>query len=83
MATRSLPTVTYDGRLLLEDAAAKGLEPKDLADKSKGKLSLRTVYRFLSNEVQTGRTARILASIVGRPVGRYLVRSSRRLAVAS
>lgn len=77
MATRSLPKVVFDGRLMLEDAAAKNLDPKQLASRAKGKdrLSLRTVYRFLSGEVQTQNTARILARIIGRPVSRYIVRS--------
>lgn len=77
MATRSLPRVTFNGQLLLEDAAAKGLDAKALAQKTTGKnrLSLRTVYRFLSGEVQTSRTANILASVIGKPVSRYIVRT--------
>lgn len=84
MATRSLPKVVYDGTLMLEDAASKGLDPKKLAAATKGKdrLSLRTVYRFLSNEVQTPNTARILAAVIGRSVARYIVRS-RQEAIAS
>jgi hypothetical protein len=61
---------------MTEDAAAKGLEPKDLARLARGRLSLRTVYRFLSNEVQTGRTAKELAKIVNRPVSRYVIRTA-------
>jgi hypothetical protein len=78
MATRSFPQVAYDGRLMAEDAAVKGLDAKDLAARSGGELSLRTVYRFLSNDVQTPRTARILARLIGRPVGRYVIRSGSR-----
>lgn len=77
MATRSLPQIAYDGRLMAEDAAVKGLEPKDLAVRSRGQLALKTVYRFLGNEVQTGRTAKILAHIIGRPVSRYVIRTAR------
>lgn len=79
MATRSLPQVAYDGRLMLEDAATKGLDPKSLARKSRG-ISLRTVYRFLSNQVQTTATAKELARVIGRPVGRYVIRSQRAVA---
>lgn len=75
MATRLVPRVAYDGRLMAEDAAAKGLGPQELADKTLGKLSQRTVYRFLSNEVQTNRTARVLAGVLGRNVARYVIRS--------
>lgn len=84
MATRSLPKVEYDGRLMLEDAAAKSLDAKKLAALTKGKdrLSLRTVYRFLSGNVQTANTARVLAAVIGRPVARYIIRS-RSEAVAS
>lgn len=74
MATRSLPKVTYDGQLLAEDAAEKGWEPRDLARKARG-LSERTVYRFLSGEVQTPHTAKELARVVGQPISRYLIRA--------
>lgn len=82
MATQALPQVAYDGQLMAEDAASVGLGPRELADKTRGKLSQRTVYRFLANEVQTNRTAKILAGVLKRSVGRYVIRS-RQHALAS
>lgn len=81
MATQ-VPQVAYDGQLMAEDAASDGLGAKELAGLTQGKLSQRTVYRFLANEVQTNRTATILADVLKRPVGRYVIRS-RESAVAS
>lgn len=77
MATRSMPRVAFDGQLMAEDAAVKGWGPQELAAKTRGKLSQRTVYRFLSNEVQTTRTAKILASVLGYSIRRYLISASR------
>lgn len=79
MATRSQPRITYNGQLMAEDAASKGFDAKKLAKLSDGRLSLRTIYRFLSNEVQTVTTANELARIIGRPVSRYVVRSEERV----
>jgi len=64
---------------MLEDAASKGMDPKALARKCEG-ISLRTIYRFLSNQVQTTHTANELARVIGRPVGRYVIRSREALA---
>lgn len=83
MATHSLPKVTYDGQRMAEDAAAQGLGARELADKTRGKVSERTVYRFLSGEVQTVETAKILARVLGRRVARYIVRAARPEALAS
>lgn len=73
---RSLPRVAYDGKLMAEDVAEKGWEPRDLARRAKG-ISLRTVYRFLSGEVQTAHTAKELARVIEQPISRYLIRSRR------
>lgn len=75
MAMRSIPRVRYNGQLLMEDAAAAGLDAKALADRANGALTLRTIYRFLSGEVQTVQTANVLAAVLGQPVGRYVARS--------
>lgn len=80
MATRRLPRVAYDGQLMAEDAAGKGWGPQELAAQTIGQVSQRTVYRFLSNEVQTVTTAKALAAALGRPVSRYLLRESRKVA---
>ncbi len=73
MATRRrLPTVTFDGDLMTRDAAGKGWGPQQLADATPG-ISQRTVYRFLSNEVQTVTTAKALAKALGYSVRRYLI----------
>lgn len=79
MATRT-PRVAFDGRLMAEDAAAKKLDAKKLALKTR--LGLRTVYRFLSGEVQTQTTANALAKAIGQDVARYVIRT-RREAMAS
>jgi hypothetical protein len=79
---RTLPRVAYDGRLMAEDAAAKGLEPRDLVNTLRGHVSQRTIYRFLSNDVQSGRTAKLLAEAIGHDVSRYVIRS-RSEAIAS
>ena len=51
----------------------KGLDLDDLARKS-GKSS-RTVYRFISGDVQTPETATKLAAALGNRVSRYLIRA--------
>jgi len=61
---------------MTEDAAAAGLDPRDLADRTNGAIAHRTVYRFLANDTQTVRTARALAAVLGFPVGRYVVNAS-------
>lgn len=75
MSTRSTPKVSYDGRLMTEDAASMNLGPQQLADLTNGQVAKRTVYRFLSNQVQTRRTAGILASVLCQDVARYVIRS--------
>jgi len=64
---------------MTEDAAFKGLDARKLAQLSDGRISLRTVYRFLSNQVQTVTTATELARLIGRPVGRYVLRASEEI----
>lgn len=82
MAIRLLPRVAYNGQLMAEDAASKGWGPRELASLANGALSQRTVYRFLSNEVQTVATATVLAGLLDKPVERYIVRSSSSAAPA-
>lgn len=83
MATRSVPKIAFDARLMAEDMAAQGLTPQTLPDKANGKVSLRTVYRFLNGEVQSTRTALVLATALGFTPERYLIRSSASHALAS
>lgn len=61
----------FDGRKLAFDMAAQSMDVADLARKSK--LSGRTVYRFINNEVQTVRAARALSKALGYSVRRYLL----------
>ena len=72
MAT-NLPRASFNGQLVVDDMAAKGWEIKDLAREAE--VSLRTAYRFLCGELQTVYTAKQIARALGRPVGRYLIRS--------
>lgn len=60
---------------MTEDAAVKGWGPQELAAQLRGVVSQRTVYRFLSNEVQTVATARAIASVLGYSIRRYLISS--------
>ncbi|MEZ5421010.1 MAG: helix-turn-helix domain-containing protein [Vicinamibacterales bacterium] len=73
MATNSMPRLQFDGRKLYEDAVAKGVDIAQLVDRS-GK-SQRTVYRFITGELQTAETAQALSRALGYSVSRYLIRS--------
>jgi transcriptional regulator with XRE-family HTH domain len=73
------PQVRFNGQLMAEDMALKGLSKLELA--LKAGVSDMTVIRFLRGERQTGKTARKLSKALGQRVERYLVRS--REAVAS
>lgn len=75
MAMNSLPSVRFNTQLMTEDMAAKGWEIKDLAAQTSN-ISLRTAYRFFTGELQTIRTARSLAAVLGQPIDRYLIRAS-------
>lgn len=66
----------FNGALLADDIALRGWLPIDLARKAE--VSDMTVYRFLSGEVQTARTAKKLAEAMGYSVRRYLIAASRR-----
>lgn len=56
----------------------RGWLPKDLARKAE--VADMTVYRFLSGDTQTARTAKKLADALGYSVKRYLISSRRRVA---
>lgn len=74
MATNPMPRLQFDGRKLYEDAVAKSLDIAGLVERS-GR-SQRTVYRFITGELQTAETAKALAKAVGYSVSRYLIRTS-------
>lgn len=63
-------SIRFDGSKAAYDMTAKGWEIADLARHSR--LSTRTVYRFISGEVQTSKTARAIAKALGFSVRRYL-----------
>lgn len=61
----------YDGQKVAFDMAAKTWEIADLAAATQ--LSTRTIYRFISNEVQTRKTAKAIAKALGYSVRRYML----------
>jgi transcriptional regulator with XRE-family HTH domain len=61
----------FDGQKVAFDMAGKPWDVQELAHKAR--LSERTVYRFINNEVQTLATARALAKALGFSVKRYLI----------
>lgn len=65
---------TYDVALMRADLAARGWLPIDLARRAG--VSHMTVSRFLSGERQTPRSAKKLATALGRSLRRYLVSDS-------
>lgn len=72
-------TPRFNADLLADDIALRGWLPKDLARKAD--VADMTVYRFLSGESQTARTAKKLADALGYSVRRYLISAkSRRVA---
>lgn len=66
--------VAFNTALLSDDMAAKGWLPIDLARAAD--VASMTVYRFLSGECQTARTAGKLAKALGYSAERYLIRTS-------
>lgn len=70
----------YNVELLRDDLALKGWRASDLARRAG--VSDMAVSRFLRREAQNPRTVKKLAKALGRPLGRYLIRSSDK-AVAS
>jgi ribosome-binding protein aMBF1 (putative translation factor) len=63
---------TYDAALMAEDLAGRGWTPKDLSKRAR--VADVTVYRFLSGEFQTPKTAKKLARALGySSPRRYLV----------
>lgn len=61
----------FDGRKVTFDMASQGMDVADLARKSK--LSGRTVYRFINNEVQSLRAAKAISQALGYSLKRYLM----------
>jgi plasmid maintenance system antidote protein VapI len=72
------PTATFDGQLMAEDMAAKGLNRIGLAKRAK--VADMTVIRFLRGDIQTPTTALKLAKALGHPVRRYIVSSETAVA---
>jgi transcriptional regulator with XRE-family HTH domain len=77
MATTA-PRFTYDAALMAEDLAGRGWTPKDLAKRAK--VADVTVYRFLSGEFQTPKTAKKLAAALGYTSPRRYLVSGRTVA---
>lgn len=71
----------FDGHRVALDMAAKPWDVDELAKRAK--LSGRTVYRFINNEVQTLTSAKALARALGYSVKRYLIQTERPEAAAS
>jgi plasmid maintenance system antidote protein VapI len=65
------PKPRFDGSLLTADLARRGWTEVDLAYRAK--MHPRTVYRFVTGEVQTIRTADRLARAIGYSPRRYFV----------
>lgn len=78
MTVKGRLRVTYDTALMNEDAAARGWNQVDLARVTG--LHKATVARFFCGEVQTPKTAKLLADALGRTPRRYLVREKGRAA---
>lgn len=72
--------VRYATDLMVEDMAARGWLPTDLAREAK--VSDMTVGRFLRSDVQTARTAKKLATALGRSIRRYLISSCEQQATS-
>lgn len=68
----------FNATLLADDIALRGWLPIDLARKAR--VADMTVYRFLSGERQTARTAKKLAGALGYSVRRYLIASREAVA---
>jgi transcriptional regulator with XRE-family HTH domain len=61
----------FDGQKVAFDMAGKPWDVQELAKKAR--LSDRTVYRFINNELQTLATARAIAKALGFSTKRYLL----------
>lgn len=68
-------TKRFNAELLTDDIALRGWLPVDIARLAG--VSDMTVYRFLSGERQTARTAKKLADALGYSVRRYYIASAR------
>ena len=65
----------FDADKLADDLARRGWLPIDLARNAN--VADMTVYRFLSGEIQTPRTAKKLADALGYSVRRYFISAAR------
>lgn len=71
----AMPSIKFDSQLVAEDMAARGWEPKQLAVRAG--ISTRTLYRFMSGELQTVGVARRVAEALGfETPERYVIRTS-------
>lgn len=68
-------TPRYNVALMVEDIAAKGWRPVDLAREAK--VAASSVSRFLSGAHQTATMAARLSAALGRAVDHYLIRAGR------
>jgi ribosome-binding protein aMBF1 (putative translation factor) len=59
----------FDGAKVAFDMAGNGWDVPELA--TRAKVSVRTVYRFISGELQTHKSAKKLAVALGFSVRRY------------
>lgn len=83
MAT-PLPKVSFDGQLMAEDMASQGIDGAlALWNLTNRRVAHKTICRFLSGEVQSTRTARVLAAALGFEVERYVIRSRTPQTLAS
>lgn len=69
-SARVTPRFTYKGSLVAADAARKGWNQAMLAHESG--LSAMTISRFLSDQMQTPKSAARIARALGYDVQRYL-----------
>jgi hypothetical protein len=77
----TIPRPTFDTLRMVEDLAAKGWRPADLARRAN--VPRMRVTRFLRGDYQTAPTAAQLARALGYPVARYLCRRPRQRRVAA
>lgn len=78
MSPATTPIIRFNAQLMAEDLALKGWSKAQLAQRA-GCADM-TVYRFLSGERQTGKTAKKLAKALGFPARRYLISSREAVA---
>lgn len=69
--TTSLPTARYDVALIVRDMTVRGWNRAKLAKSAR--VSIPTISKFLSGEVQTAGSAAKISKALGRTVERYLI----------